>query len=258
MSAGYPPKERVFTMASIEDNYNYWELDYDWRNKGEEWSIWWGSSAKQWEFTVYPRIQQFLPCERILEIGPGFGRWTQYLARDCTELIGVDISMKCVDACRSRFQRDRRVKVFLNDGHSLDVVDDRSLDVVFSFDSLVHVDKDVIDRYLQQLPRKVRPGGVCFIHHSNLEHYKDRLDPIPNPARELWRSRTVSATVVRNLCGHYGLSCLRQEMVNWSFSPILLDCFTTIVVGGEREVAVDAPIENWCFMDEAKEAIKTI
>ena len=48
------------------------------------------------------------------------------------------------------------------------MVEDGSIDFVFSFDSLVHVEADVLDAYLDQLARKLTPDGVGFIHHSNM------------------------------------------------------------------------------------------
>jgi cyclopropane fatty-acyl-phospholipid synthase-like methyltransferase len=39
-------------------------------------------------------------------------------------------------------------------------------DFVFSFDSLVHVESDVIENYLTQLAKKLKPNGIGFIHHS--------------------------------------------------------------------------------------------
>jgi hypothetical protein len=54
---------------------------------------------------------------------------------------------------------------------SLDVAVDGSVDFVFSFDSLVHVEMDVIEAYLKQLAAKLTPNGVGFIHRSNLGQY---------------------------------------------------------------------------------------
>ncbi len=49
-------------------------MKYDWREAGEEWSAPWGSSAAQWNGTIFPRIREFLPVGTILEIALRF--WT--------------------------------------------------------------------------------------------------------------------------------------------------------------------------------------
>ena len=90
-------------MPSIEENLDRWNEDYDWRYQGDPWSKPWGSARGQWYRSIYPRIQAFLPAPSILEIAPGFGRWTEFLLEFCETLVGVDVSPKCVEACRQRF-----------------------------------------------------------------------------------------------------------------------------------------------------------
>ena len=86
-------------------------------------------------------------------------------------MIVVDMSDKCIDACKRRFRGLDHVRYHVNDGRSLDAIEDGSIDFVFSFDSLVHAEADVVEAYLAQLERKLRPGGVGFIHHSNLGEF---------------------------------------------------------------------------------------
>ena len=128
-----------------------------------------------WWFVLYPRIHRFLPATGILEIAPGYGRWTQFLRNQCRSLIAVDISEKCIEHCKARFGSDDHIKYYVNDGTSLAAVPDGSIDFVFSFDSLVHAEKDVIEEYLLQLARKLTPNGVGFLHHSNIGAYPNRL-----------------------------------------------------------------------------------
>lgn len=66
-------------MQDIGWNKTTFNEVYNWEQQGEEWSSSWGSSFSQWVSTIYPRIACFFPAERILEIAPGFGRWTRFL-----------------------------------------------------------------------------------------------------------------------------------------------------------------------------------
>ncbi|MFN7926786.1 MAG: class I SAM-dependent methyltransferase [Blastocatellia bacterium] len=158
-------------MPSIEHNQFLWNQHYDWSQAGEEWSAGWGDSKTQWEGSLLPRIKSFVPTGTILEIAPGFGRWTQFLKDLCDNLLVVDLSAKCLDACRARFATDTHIRYHLNDGKSLAMIPDASVDFVFSFDSLVHAEAEVLEAYVQQLARKLKPQGVGFIHHSNLGAY---------------------------------------------------------------------------------------
>src|SRR5687767_243949 len=129
-------------MPSVEENLRVWKDRYNWEQGGEEWSASWGSAEAQWYGTVYPRIHSFVPAQRILEIAPGFGRWTQMLKGHCQQLTVVDLSERCIEACKRRFQADDHITYHVNDGKSLAMIPDNSIDFVFSFDLLVHVEED--------------------------------------------------------------------------------------------------------------------
>ena len=140
-------------------------MRYDWKDAGEEWSEPWGSSAAQWSGAIFPRIRDCLPAENILKIAPGFGRWTHYLKDYCEQLWIVDRVAECIEACRRRFADDPRVSAYLNDGRSLSIFPDESIDFAFSFDSFVHVKREIVEAYLSELGAKLRIGGKGFIHH---------------------------------------------------------------------------------------------
>jgi SAM-dependent methyltransferase len=237
-------------MPDLEENAAYWESGFHWRYRGDEWSAWWGSPEGQWQTTIYPRIEEFLPVGLLLEIAPGFGRWTHFLRDHCDRLVGIDLSSRCVWACRRRFWRDRRLKFRTNDGKSLRAVADGTVDFAFSFDSLVHVESDVMDAYVAELARVLRPDGVAFLHHSNMAAY-----PPEEVGRKIphWRSGSVSADSVSERAANVGLSCFKQELLGWGDEHAFLnDTFTWIARAGS---AHDRPRElhtNEAFMEEAR------
>ena len=214
-------------MPTIEDNYYVFHKVYDWARAGDEWSDAWGSTERAWRVTVEPRIGRFLDCGTILEIAPGFGRWTQFLVGRCESLVGVDLSPRCIEACRSRFAEAKHARFQVNDGTSLDGVEDASVDFAFSFDSLVHADPPVLRAYLGELARVLKPGAHAFLHHSNLGEYQETLPKEIEPA-EHWRSRTMTAEMFRAFCREARLDCLEQELVNWGGTARLPDCFSTV------------------------------
>ena len=137
-------------MPTTEENLRSWSETYDWPEGGEEWSKVWGGSEAQWSFVIHPRIHLFLPTDTILEIAPGYGRWTQYLSPQCRRLVGVDLSATCVEACTRRFAQVPHASFQQNDGYSLAAIADHSIDFAFSFDSLVHAEQDVLAAYLRE------------------------------------------------------------------------------------------------------------
>lgn len=230
-------------MPTINDNKKMWESSYDWSQAGEEWSLPWGGTQNIWDYVLFPRIKAHLPARTIVEIAPGFGRWTQFLRYHCQKLIAVDLSLRCVESCARRFVDSSHVTVVQNDGHSLPLAEDTSVDFVFSFDSLVHADSEALASYLEEIARVLTPDGTAFIHHSNLGQYRNVLTlagKLPrwmlNTAQKAqllphihWRDATVTAHWFAMATHESGLSVVRQELVNWLNRPAyLLDCFTTL------------------------------
>jgi SAM-dependent methyltransferase len=251
-------------VPSIEQNVSMWNSETPWDGSDEAWSEPWGGSEAQWFGTFLPRLRHYLPAGTMLEIAPGFGRWTRFLADHCDRLIGVDVAERCVEACRERFRSSGQMTFVVNDGLSLDAVDDDDVDVAISLDSLVHVEADVMQSYIEQLGRKLRPGGVAFLHHSNLGEYAyyRRLRKIRGATRIgwatgvvernlQWRAFSVSAETVRGFAADAGLGCISQELVNWGTRRALIDCFTVLVRDASPSSS-PAVLRNRAFMTEAQ------
>lgn len=253
-------------MPTLRKNVSKWGTDSNWTDAGNEWSVAWGGADRQWHGCILPRILPYLPAHTILEIAPGFGRWTHFLRNHCQKLIAVDLNPNCIDQCRRRFEGDPSMSFYVNNGRSLAMAGDASVDFIFSFDSLVHVEADVIDAYLAEFARVLTPRGVAFIHHSNFADclagpIATRLTHIPIVRHLLWRARafgvnpnyhwraeSVSGRIVRELCQKHNLYCLRQEMVNWG-GDVLNDCFSTI---SRSPIRASEIVENSDFMLEAE------
>jgi SAM-dependent methyltransferase len=229
-------------MPDVRFNAEFWAERYDWVMNGEEWSAAWGSSSAQWFGTILPRIRSFVPAANILEIAPGFGRWTRFLATLCDDYYGVDISSKCIDYCRERFALPH-MRFFVNDGTSLSMIPEKSVDFAFSFDSLVHADAPVIEGYVGQLISKLSPKGAAFIHHSN-------LGGLRAPAGELhMRDPSVSARLISEYVSAAGGQILCQEIVKWGGVEDL-DCLSLFSRLGAY-ATTSRVATNRKFMDEA-------
>jgi ubiquinone/menaquinone biosynthesis C-methylase UbiE len=253
-------------MPNTDWNLTTWGKVHDWNQQGEEWSVTWGGSEAQWFHVIYPRIHAFLPASSILEVAPGYGRWTNYLRRYCDRLTIVDLAPNCIEACKQRFLGDSHITYHVNDGTSLSMVPDRSIDFMFSFDSLVHVESDVIQKYLEQLSKKLRPNGIGFIHHSNIGEYPEgRFFPsekLPGKVRRAlamvkkydnrhFRAFSMTAQRFGNHCRRAGLQCVSQEIINWG-SGSLIDCMSVFTPDGSSWSRVNRVVRNPDFMIEAK------
>jgi len=232
------------SVPSLENNTSTWGKEWDWSQRGEEWSAAWGGVSHQWWTTLFPRIQGYVPAGRILEIAPGYGRWTHFLRDLCDELIIVDIAENAIEYCRERFREDAHIRAHVGDGISLPMVTSDSIDLVFSFDSLVHAEADVMRRYLGELSRILASDGVAFLHHSNLEAYEPGTY---DPDNVHWRAPTVSAALVEQAAAGMGLTCVSQEKVAWGNETMLLDCFSVITRAGSQFDRPNVVVENFGF-----------
>jgi SAM-dependent methyltransferase len=140
---------------------------------------------------------------------------TQFLAPASERLTLVDLADPCIAACKERFAEHDHIDYHVNDGKSLDMVEDGSIDLAFSWDSLVHAENDVLESYVTQLGRKLRPGGTGVVHHSNIDEYRDPATGELTVANEHWRAPTMSAARFREYAEAAGLRCLVQELIPW-------------------------------------------
>lgn len=230
-------------MPTFDANRSTW-TEYDWVHEGgEEWSSAWGGSRMLWSVTIFPRLCGFLPAKRVLEIAPGGGRVTAFLLNHCERIDLVDISRTALDACRRRFRWRRGIRYHLGDGKGLDCLGDATIDLAFSWDSLVHAEAEAIQGYVSALARKLRPGGVAVLHHSNLGacrlpdgRYAEDMD---RPERG-WRAVTVSADLVRVWAEQAGLVCMGQEIFPWSRPNVESDCLSVLARTDAQARAPDA------------------
>jgi ubiquinone/menaquinone biosynthesis C-methylase UbiE len=211
-----------------------------------------GGTPQMWSKALEPRLATYLPTGTILELAPGHGRVSQYLKDMCDRLVLVDLAENCIEGCRQRFAGAANIDYYVNDGRSLAMIPDESVDLIVSWDSLVHVEMDVLGGYLSQFRRILKPDGTAWLHHSNLATLRiaRRLSVlVPDQFRQglvdrdlvldlaAWRASSVSADRVADFCEMHGLFCQRQEWINWMHGPYLMDAISTI----KRRDALQSP-----------------
>lgn len=190
------------------ENRERWSR-WDWGERGEEWTRDAGAYRSvdplAWKQDIVERfLRAHAPKDGVaLEIGPGGGRWTEYLLEVCSRVHLADVSAPCLELCRERFG-DERIVAHLVAGASLDALGDASIDFAWSYDAFVHINPLDTDGYLRSLARVLRPGARAVIHHP------DRY-PSHRIRRAALRSN-LSAAFFRELCRRHGLEVLEQDL----------------------------------------------
>lgn len=182
----------------------------------------------QWQEMSWPLIKDF-DFSVVVDVAAGFGRNSAKLLPHVGQLIITDINQKCIEACQQRFQGRTNVQFIKNDGTSLKEIATASVTLIYSFDAMVHFDSDIVRAYLREFQRVLRPGGRCFLHHSNnTEQPGGGLVP---PHNRNFMSKELFA--------HYalksGFQVMQQNVIEWgNFKR--LDCLTTLRKPDKGEV----------------------
>ncbi|WP_395747338.1 class I SAM-dependent methyltransferase [Prosthecobacter sp.] len=157
-------EKRLPGMNSSALNKAIWEA-WDWSAGGEEWS-----PSEEWKASViHCVLEKHVPCgSRVLEIGPGGGRWTVPLLARASEYVGIDISASCVELCRRQFAHELKARFAVGSGSDLQGVPDGSIDVLWSFDVFVHINQAEVEKYAAEFRRVLKPGGVGILHHGSV------------------------------------------------------------------------------------------
>lgn len=157
---------------TIINNLESWNDAYHWSQDGDEWqgqAAYCGVDYKTWKQSLanhilFPYLNQNY---HVLEIAPGHGRWSALMADRVKELTLIDLGDKNIAFCRERFKNFDHINYITNDGKTLPDIKDESVDLVWSYDSFVHMAKTEIDSYFSEIERVLRPGGKAVIHHAN-------------------------------------------------------------------------------------------
>lgn len=237
-------------MPSIEENRSLWS-DYNWHSCGDEWSRTWGGSEQLWHQSILPRIARFVPTGHIVEIAPGYGRCSERLKNLCETLTLVDLNQVCIDACKKRFANESHIGYFVNDGKSLGFLEDKSVDFIFSWDSLVHAEQDAMAGYLREIDRVLKVGGSAFVHHSNMR--ATHIPGEPDLEYESIRAKDVSAEWVLKQCEELNTTCLSQELIIWS-SKVFTDCISLFYKPKHDEHIESKLLINPYFIEQASYA----
>ena len=150
-------------MNSRALNKAIWEA-WDWGGGGEEWTI-----SEPWKASVIKCVlERHIPeNQRVLEIGPGGGRWTGALIRRAGAFTAVDISAACIERCREKFAAETRAAFIVGSGCDLKAIPDSSVDAIWSFDVFVHINQAEVEAYADEFRRVMAPGATGVIHHGS-------------------------------------------------------------------------------------------
>ena len=101
---------------------------------------------------------------RALDYGCGVGRILIALAEKCETVVGVDIAAGMLAETR-RNCADRKIEnVCLQSAGDFLAADPETFDLVHSFIVLQHIDPQIGDEIIEQMVKRLEPGGIGMLH----------------------------------------------------------------------------------------------
>jgi ubiquinone/menaquinone biosynthesis C-methylase UbiE len=167
----------------------------------------------QWRDDIWPLIKD---CDFTctVELAAGHGRNSERLRHLARKLYLVDINQQNIEWLHERFRDASNIVLIKNDGLHLTGVDDGEATFVYSFDSMVHFDSDVVRQYLREFSRVLKPGGTGFCHYSNYS-----ADPTGSYRNHpAWRN-FMSIQLFEHYAAKEGLESLHSAPLMWRTAP---------------------------------------
>jgi SAM-dependent methyltransferase len=108
----------------------------------------------------------------VLEIGCGVARLGLPMAKRCAAWHGCDVSPRMLALAANRTSRCSNVTLTLLDHTSLSIYDDGTFDRAYTIGLFCHLHKEDVFRYLCEVRRVLKPGGVfcCGMWNLCAEH----------------------------------------------------------------------------------------
>ncbi len=144
---------------------------------------------------------------RVVEIGCGIGRMTEWLAASFGHVDALDVSPAMIEAARQRLSHLRNLRFHLGNGADLAPIADASADLVFSYIVFQHIpSREAIESYICDAARVLKDGGA----------FKFQLNGDQSPAylahqRDTWLGEVFSETDVAHMLDRAGLTLIASE-----------------------------------------------
>lgn len=152
------------TNDKIEDFYTREAEEYDAKR--------WTGPIGSYVYKTYNRLaSEAVEPQRglkFLEIGCGTGRFTAPFSKKVDSLTAIDISQEMLSATRRKLEKEGRPEsVNLLEADALRIpLDDKSFDVIFSFNAINHIPG--YENVVREAIRLLKPGGLIVLGYPSL------------------------------------------------------------------------------------------
>ena len=115
---------------------------------------------------------QYVQGKQVLDLASGEGYGSYHLSRVAASVVGVDIDAAAVSHAQQRYNQQSNLSYRIGSCAQIPL-DDRSVDVVVSFETIEHHDQH--EQMMREIKRVLRPNGLLIISSPNKKTYSEDL-----------------------------------------------------------------------------------
>jgi len=130
-------------------------------------NLYWSVRGKLPRYPIPQWPLQVGDGKTVVDVGCSWGRWSIAAARAGYRPIGVDVHVDALAAAaRVAKQLGAEADFVCGDADHLPFLP-QSVDAVFSYSVLQHIERSVVFRFFAEVHRILKPGGVCLVQLPN-------------------------------------------------------------------------------------------
>lgn len=122
----------------------------------------------------YRSISALVEGKKVIDIACGEGYGTAILAERASEIVGMDIDEGAVHRASEKYQKEN-LKYQIGNIASIPV-EDHSVDVIVSFETIEHVSQKLQAQFLNECGRVLKEDGILIMSTPNKEVYSDKYN----------------------------------------------------------------------------------
>lgn len=172
----------------------------------ESWThIFWSDSS------LFRKLFDQLDLQSAVELACGHGRHAERCASACGRLILVDVFESNLQRCRSRLAQHGNIGYLIGNGYDFTGIESGQVTAIYCYDAMVHFSPEIVETYLNDAARILKPGGKMLLHHSNhptppgIVHYGQ------NPHAR----NHMTYDLFRDLAQQAGLTIVESHSIAW-------------------------------------------
>ncbi len=122
----------------------------------------------------YLSVRNLVSGKTVLDAACGEGYGSNILADAALQVYGIDIDEDTVSRAREKYGSKKDNLIYQVGSIASLFLEDSSVDVVVSFETIEHVDGEIQESFLKEIKRVLKPDGVLIMSTPNKEIYSDR------------------------------------------------------------------------------------